>query len=135
MTWTISPGDPLYPVLIYSTTNPADVITLTGAGNGRLDKFISPAATGNPIMGLTKSGAGTWTLTAAASSSSDAFRFYTGATTINEGTLILDPYGSGTDPLYGVLYRTSGITINSGGTLQLNGSDAITGYDTAGDRL
>ncbi|MGA2060520.1 MAG: autotransporter-associated beta strand repeat-containing protein [Thermoguttaceae bacterium] len=126
--WTIANGGSPYPVLIYAGTNPTDVITLTGAGNGRLDKFISPA--GSAIMGLTKSGAGTWTLTEAASSDNDAGRFYTGATTINQGTLILDPYGSGMNPQFGVLYGTSGITINSGGTLQLNGSNAITGYFT-----
>ena len=128
--WSISGASSLspYSFIFCVGTNPNDVLTLTGAGNGIIRKFIAPS--GSAIMGLTKSGAGTWTLTAAATSSDGVQYqnyFYRGATTINQGKLILDPYGIGGNPYFGVLYNTSGITINSGGTLQLNGSNAISG--------
>jgi fibronectin-binding autotransporter adhesin len=127
--WSISKGPTIpYFFLIHLATNPTDVLTLTGAGNGMIGKFISPS--GGAIMGLNKSGTGTWTLTAAATSSDGVQYqnyFYRGATTINQGKLILDPFGIGGNPYFGVLYNTSSITINSGGTLQLNGSNAISG--------
>lgn len=54
------------------------LLTLRGAGNGTLNGILS--ASGANALAVTKSEAGTWTMTNSASS-------YTGATTINAGTL------------------------------------------------
>jgi autotransporter-associated beta strand protein len=53
-------------------------LTLTGSGNGRMDKALTGAAS---TATLTKDGTGTWTLGAA--------NTYTGATIVNAGTLKL----------------------------------------------
>lgn len=68
-------------------------LTLTGAGNGSL-----AAAMDTTVSGLTKNGAGIWTLSAASS--------YTGATAVNAGTLNVT----------GSLGNTA-ITVASGATL------------------
>jgi autotransporter-associated beta strand protein len=57
-------------------------LTLTGAGNGTLASVI-----GTTTGGLTKNGAGAWTLT--------GNNTYTGATTVNAGTLIVNGKISG----------------------------------------
>src|SRR5438067_759412 len=77
-------------------------LTLTGSGNGSISSII-----GTTTGGVTKSGTGTWTLSGAST--------YTGATTINAGTLKLDNNNTTTARLA----NTSAITVNSGGTLLL----------------
>jgi autotransporter-associated beta strand protein len=88
-------------------------LTLAGAGNGSIASVI-----GTTSGSLTKNGTGTWTLSGA--------NTFTGATTVNGGTLVLAS-GSGS-----ALGNTSGVTVNSGGTLflgannQINNTAAIT---------
>jgi autotransporter-associated beta strand protein len=55
-------------------------LTLSGTSNGQLDKSIPGSG------GLTKTGSGTWTLTAS--------NGYTGATTVQQGTLALSSSGT-----------------------------------------
>ena len=77
-------------------------LTLTGSGDGSISSII-----GTTTGGVTKSGTGTWTLSGA--------NTYSGATTINAGTLKLDNNNTTTARLA----NTSGIAVNSGGTLLL----------------
>jgi autotransporter-associated beta strand protein len=79
--------------------------TFTGAGN------ISESGVISGTGPLVKNGTGTMTLTGANS--------YSGATTINAGTLIVAA-GSGS-----ALGSSSGVTVNSGGTLLLGASNGI----------
>lgn len=81
-------------------------LTLTGSGNGSVASII-----GTTSGSLTKSGTGTWTLTAA--------NTFTGSTTVSGGTLTL-ANSSGA-----ALGFTSGITVNSGGTLLLGANNQI----------
>ena len=81
-------------------------LTLRGSGNGTVASII-----GTGTGSLTKNGTGTWTLT--------GVNTYTGATTINGGTLTLAS-SSGI-----ALGFTSGITVNSGGTLLLGANNQI----------
>jgi fibronectin-binding autotransporter adhesin len=82
-------------------------------------QFSSSAITGTGSF--TQAGAGTTTLNAANS--------YQGATTVTSGTLKLDSAGSTTARLA----NTSGITVNSGGTLLLTNSTGTTSNDRIGD--
>ncbi len=125
-TWEIANGAGTIDTALIAVANNA-TLSLTGAGNGILDK--GPYAVSNYVLNLVKNGSGTWTMTGSRESSAsiNLQYFYTGATTINEGTLVLNPGGYEGDPALGVLCRTSGITINSSGTLVLKGYDAITG--------
>jgi autotransporter-associated beta strand protein len=87
--------------------------TLTLQGSNTGSNTISGAIVDNSssnTTSLTKAGAGTWVLSGA--------NTYTGATIINAGTLSLDNAGSTTARLA----NTSGITVNSGGTLLLTSS-------------
>jgi autotransporter-associated beta strand protein len=78
-------------------------ITFDGAGDGSLAAKI-------PAASIIKKGAGTWTFSGA--------NAYTGATTINEGTLdIQNPSALGT--------TTNGTTVASGATLLIDGNLAI----------
>jgi autotransporter-associated beta strand protein len=89
-------------------------LTFSGAGNFNVGAtsptgfgtIYSSAGSGNVVM----SGAGTLTF-------SDKNTF-TGTTTINSGTLSASAAGA--------LGNTSGITVNSGGTLLLSGSSSVT---------
>ena len=71
-------------------------VTLTGVGNGQLDGLMYGSGS------LTKSGSGTWTLT--------ANNTYTGTTLVNAGTLVINGIGS----------YSSAFTIANGTTLLVN---------------
>ncbi len=75
-------------------------------GNAAIDAILSGALTGAGSSGLTKTGGGTLSLT--------GINTFTGATTIDDGTLVAS--------VAGALQNTSGITVNTGGTLLLAGS-------------
>ncbi len=85
--------------------------------NGQAVTFAS--ALGSVGGSLTKSGAGTLTLS--------AFETYTGGTTINGGTLRLTQ-GGGAGNIQGV------VTVNTGGTLNLAAGDSI-GYNANGTQV
>jgi uncharacterized repeat protein (TIGR03806 family) len=72
--------------------------------------------------GVTVSG-GTLTL----GNDSLADEAYTGATVVGNGTLILNFPNAGTSGIY----KSSGLTINNGGTVSLMGSSALEGYTAA----
>ncbi len=95
--------------------------TNASGGNFTYASTIANPNSGNNVLGLTKLGAGTLTLTGS--------NTYSGTTTINSGTLKLDSAGSTTARLA----STSGITINSGGTLLLANSSGTTSIDRIND--
>jgi autotransporter-associated beta strand protein len=76
-------------------------LVVQGNGNGLISGVV--ADTGADTGGLTKSGTGTWTLSAS--------NPYTGATTVNAGALIVSGSLTG-----------SVATVNTGGTLEVDGS-------------
>jgi len=80
--------------------------TIASGTTGSTDMQVSAVISG--LGGLTKAGAGQLTLNGSANNT------FTGATTINAGTLELSATGA--------LNSTSGITINTGGTLLLSGA-------------
>ncbi len=82
----------------YPLSSNGGALTLTGSGNGIIDKVIPGAGA------IIKSGTGTWRLNGA--------NTYTGGTTINGGTMVcgsVSAFGNGT------------VTVNAGGTLNING--------------
>jgi len=85
-----------------STTRSLDLI---GAGNGIFSGALKNDAAFVPA--LNKSGSGTWAVTGSAHD-------FTGATTVNGGTLLVQSPGS--------LPAGSAVTVNSGGTLGGNGT-------------
>lgn len=89
--------------------NNARTLILSGAGNGLVSGSI---ITDGNACSVTKQGAGTWTLTGANS--------YTGPTTVNGGTLVIngDHVGNGN------------ITVTNGGTLLINGNNYGSGTFT-----
>jgi autotransporter-associated beta strand protein len=103
--WVIANGNALPS---FSTT-----LTLAGSGNGYIGKAIS--GTGGAGGSLVKTGDGTWTL--------DAINTYTGATTVNEGTLELLKTVSGSGTIRGVL------NINAGGAVRSSVNNSL-GYDS-----
>jgi fibronectin-binding autotransporter adhesin len=100
--WTLSDPTGVNTTLV-NTTN--SLLTLTGAGTGEFEKILPGT------NGLTKSGSGTWTLSAA--------NTYSGTTTINGGTLRLGSGGTA-----GSIASTAAIVNN--GILATNRSDALT---------
>jgi fibronectin-binding autotransporter adhesin len=99
-TWEITRygGTDAYPLASNGGT-----LTLTGAGNGQMDKVIP--GTG----GLVKSGTGTWTLTAA--------NTYSGTTLVSEGTLRVNGSIAGTG---GDVTVAGGATLGGTGTIVRN---------------
>ena len=96
-TWTLS-----YDASYLLDSSNGGALTLTGAGNGQMDKVIPGAG------GVTKSGAGAWTLTAA--------NTYSGTTTVSNGTLSVSTTG----------FINSSTTVNvNGGTLSTAGADKL----------
>ena len=89
--------------------------TISGSGSLSGSSYTVDAGTISAILagtgGLTKSTTGTVTISTRAT--------YTGATTINAGTLEL------ATPQYARALKTSGITVNNGGTLNLNGTNLL----------
>lgn len=83
--------------------------------------FSGTLQNGAGALALVKTGAGALTLTAA--------NTYTGGTTIDGGTLIAARNGE-----YGTFTAGSTVTVNAGGTLQVNGSDAL-GWGVGNARL
>lgn len=84
------------------------LLTLGGAGTGTLAGVLATGTSG----AVTKIDTGTWTLSGAAGT-------YTGAVTINRGTLKLGAAGSATNTPFGT--SAGGVTVLSGGVLDLNG--------------
>jgi autotransporter-associated beta strand protein len=86
----------------------ARTLTLGGSNNGVISGAIADNNTvGGGTVGITKTDAGTWTLS--------GNNTYTGGTTVSAGTLLVNnTVGSGTG--------TSTVTVNTGGTLGGNGS-------------
>ena len=78
-------------------------VTLTTGGDNTSTTFSGIIHDGGAPLALTKTGTGTFTLTAT--------NTYTGATTVNAGTLEVD----------GSIANTSSVTVNSGGTLSGTG--------------
>lgn len=90
------------------TGNNARTLTLDGPANGMVSGNISDSSL--PQVSVTKNGSGTWTLSGAAN-------IYTGATTVNGGTLLVN----------GAHYGTGVFTNNIGGTLGGKGDGSTTG--------
>jgi fibronectin-binding autotransporter adhesin len=93
--------------------NGSKTLTLQGTGEGELAGIIANSTSNT---GLTKSGTGTWTLSAA--------NTYTGTTTVNDGTLRLAGAGQ----------LGTGHLVMNGGRLDLNGTNqTVTNFNgTAG---
>jgi fibronectin-binding autotransporter adhesin len=87
-------------------TGTAFLLTLSGAQGGNIASII-----GTGTAGVTKAGAGTWTLSGSST--------YTGVTTISVGTILLGASGDGTNTPLGTIGGAT--TIASGATLDLNG--------------
>ncbi len=93
-------------------TASSKILNLIGSGNAEIAGVIVNNTSGN-VTNVTKSGAGTWTLS--------GNNTYTGATTISAGTLVLNGTNSG-----------SAITVNSGGTLAGSGTGGATIVNSGG---
>jgi fibronectin-binding autotransporter adhesin len=94
-----------------NVNNGGFLFTETGAGNVTITSVISGSG------GLTKNGAGTLTLNGAASNA------YTGATTVNQGTLVLAKPGSVLAPAITIGGAGSTATVQLGANYQLDGAN------------
>ena len=117
-TWNIYLDTRFSPAGYGISSNSGGMLNLTGSGNGLIHKVIP----GNG--GLTKSGAGTWSLTNA--------NTYTGDTTVNGGILSL---GNGTSPTG--LANTANVIVASNAKLNLNytGTDVVNQLWLGGTRM
>ncbi|MCX7411849.1 MAG: autotransporter-associated beta strand repeat-containing protein [Planctomycetia bacterium] len=88
-------------------------LILGGANNGVIEGVIRNNNSTAGVLALTKASAGTWTL--------GGSNTYTGATTVNQGTLQIGGGG-----LTGALSSSSAITGSTGATLAFNRSNTIT---------
>ena len=120
------PGTPLAP----NNISPS-YLTLTGAGNGVLSADI----TGSPVLSITKSGSGTWTL--------PGNNTYTGSTVVSNGTLVVSgTIGGGTTnatvvaggKLAGIATIVDAVNVLTGGTLS-PGTNNIPGTLTINNSL
>jgi fibronectin-binding autotransporter adhesin len=91
--------------VVLSGANTARTLTLTGSNTGALASALSNNGTG--ATSLTKNGTGTWVLSSLTSN-------YTGATAINSGILEIQSAAA--------LGNTTGATVASGATLNVNGA-------------
>lgn len=87
-------------------------------GGGTFSGALQDGGSQGGKLTLIKAGAGIQILTGAGS--------YTGATTVNGGTLRINNSPSAVPATAGRLENTSALTINNGGTLQLSGDVAVT---------
>jgi len=100
------------------TNTASGAATLTLAPSSSNSTYAGTIANGSGAISLVKNGAGTQTLT--------ANNTYTGATTINAGTLMLSNSGS----LYNNGTGAGAIAVNNGGTLFFNRQDTFGNADT-----
>lgn len=87
-------------------------------GGGTFSGALQDSGNQDGKLTLIKTGSGIQIFTGAGS--------YTGATTVNGGTLRINNNPSAVPPTAGRLENTSALTINNGGTLQLSGDAAVT---------
>ncbi len=103
-------------------TNSSNTLTISGAGNTTISGVLGSGA--SPTGGLTMAGSGTLTLNGA------AVNAYTGATTVNGGTLLLDfsNLASGTN-----LINSSSTLALGGGVFQINAKSSGSTAQTLGN--
>ena len=106
------------PITLAPSLGTTSTIFQAGGGTLNISGAISDGGGG---IGISKTGGGTLTLSGAST--------YTGATTVNDGTLGLDNNNTTTARLAG----TSNITVNSGGTLLLAQSGGTPSNDRIND--
>lgn len=106
----------------HGSTQSSRVVNLIGVGNGMVNGAITNGAGGTATYPVQKDGTGTWTL--------NGTNIYTGATTINKGTLALGLTGSISNSpainiapgaVWDVSAKAGGWVLNSGQTLQCGG--------------
>jgi len=95
--------------LSHSSSNLTRTLNLTGTNKGNNSVAYTLANNGSGQLSVTKNGIGSWTLAGASS--------YTGATTINAGTLVVS----------GGISNSSAVTVNGGGEFRYNSATARTG--------
>lgn len=113
--------------IAYGTANQTRTLNLAGTNTGNNTLRSNLANNGTGAVSVTKSGAGQWTLSGNSS--------YTGATTINQGTLVVAAGGSlasgsavavnSTGTLGGTGTVNGAVTVNSGGTLSPGNSPGL----------
>ena len=104
--------------IAYGSGAGARTLGLTGTSTAANTLASLIGDNGAGMVSVTKSGAGSWTLTGA--------NTYTGATTVNGGTLKLARAGTAGSATGGTLATSAtGITVNTGGTLLVAASNAV----------